>query len=102
MSINIVRLVAKVGAGDEAAVKTFRGRMAWALAELVAAGADGLTTLQKPAPRWSDYVMKLRRDGVGIATEHVAHQGAYPGHHGRYRLTVPVDVIEVERDGVSP
>ena len=79
---------------------SFRGREAWALAELVAAGPDGLTTLQRPAPRWSDYVFRLRRAGVGIATETENHGGPYSGHHGRYRLTVSVSVIEVKTVGV--
>jgi predicted methyltransferase len=94
MSGDITKLIARIGDDPEAPVKTFLGREAWALAELVAAGTEGLTTLQRPAPRWSDYIAKLRKRGVGIITEHEPHGGAYSGHHGRYRLTVPVAVIE--------
>ena len=93
---NITKLVARIGDDPDASPKTFSGREAWALAELVSAGAEGCTPITRPAPRWSDYVFKLRRAGVGIATEHENHAGPYSGHHGRYRLTVPVIVIETE------
>lgn len=99
MSGNVVRILARIGDGPGAVVREFRGRRAWALNELLQAGPVGVTTLQRPAPRWSDYIMKLRREGVGIHTEHEGHGGDFAGHHGRYRLTVPVSVIEVETAG---
>lgn len=99
MSCDITKIRARIG--DEAAVKTFEGRAAWALGELIAAGAEGVTPITRPAPRWSDYVFKLRRAGVGISTEHENHGGGFPGHHGRYRLTVPVVVLEIETSGAA-
>lgn len=102
MSGDIVKIRARIGDDPESFVKTFEGRQAWMLAELVAAGADGITSLKNPAPRISDYVLKLRRAGVGIATEYEPHGGSFKGSHGKYRLTVRVDVLEIERAGVAP
>ena len=45
--------------------------------------------------------MILRRSGVTITTEDERHAGAFGGTHGRYRLAVPVTVLEVERGGRS-
>lgn len=73
--------------------QTFAGREAWTLRHLVNAGPRGLTTIDHPAPRWSHYVYKLRRAGLVISTEHEAHKGDFPGHHGRYRLETPVVVV---------
>jgi hypothetical protein len=65
---------------------TLPPRVFWALRELIRAGARGVSTLDNPAPRWSAYVHRLRREGVMIETEMEPHHGAYPGHHARYRL----------------
>ena len=62
------------------------GRELWALERLIRAGAAGCTPMTEPAPRWSDYVHKLRKRGITIETKHEAHGGAYPGNHGRYIL----------------
>lgn len=63
------------------------GRDAWALLELCRAGPKGVTPLERPAPRWSAYVHKLRRDwGIDIATLDEPHDGPFPGRHGRYVL----------------
>jgi hypothetical protein len=70
------------------------GRMAWALERLIQAGENGVTTLEDPAPRWSHYIYQLRRSGIAVDTEHESHGGPYSGHHGRYRLTTPVEIIE--------
>lgn len=75
---------------------TARGRDAWALAELVTAGADGLTPISRPAPRWSHYTWKLRKQGVDIETITELHGGAYAGHHARYVLRSPVEIIETK------
>ncbi len=72
---------------------TVKGRMAWALNELMAAGERGVTTLERPALRRSSYVEKLRRKGIAIDCELERHGGAFPGRHGRYRLRSNVDVI---------
>ncbi len=71
--------------------------MAWALNELLDAGAGGCTPITHPGPRWSDYVMKLRRDGLDIETVTEKHGGAYAGHHARYVLRTPVVVIEMRQ-----
>ena len=74
--------------------QTFAGREAWALRHLVNAGRAGVTTLSQPAPRWSHYIYKLRRAGLGISTDYETHSGDFPGNHGRYRLETAVTVIE--------
>ena len=66
--------------------RTFEGREAWALYELIRAGKRGLTVLSNPAPRWSHYIYLLRRDGVKISTTSERHYGPFSGSHGRYRL----------------
>ena len=73
-----------------------RGRAAWALQQLIAAGAKGCTPIDQPAPRWSHYTWLLRRDGVAIETIHESHGGAYAGHHARYRLNSDIQVIETQ------
>jgi len=75
-------------------VRTFDGREAWALRHLHNAGQRGLTTLDQPAPRWSHYVWKLRQAGLSITTETENHGGTYAGHHGRYRLETPLQIVE--------
>jgi hypothetical protein len=72
---------------------SFVGREAWCLRHLIAAGARGLTTIDHLAPRWSHYVFKLRKAGLIISTDFEMHGGAFPGHHGRYRLETPVTVV---------
>jgi hypothetical protein len=62
------------------------GREAWALLNLVEAGTTGCTPITTPGPRWSDYVFKLRRDGIVVATEYEDHGGPFAGSHARYRL----------------
>mgnify|MGYP004524483811 CR=1 FL=1 len=62
------------------------GRDGWALLHLMVVGAKGLTTLGRPAPRWSGFVHKLRRAGLNITTEEEGHPGTFSGTHGRYRL----------------
>ncbi len=79
--------------GDQ--IKTFEGRMAWALNQLLAAGSGGCTPITHPGPRWSDYVFKLRRDGLNIETVTETHGGTYAGHHARYVLRTPMAVIEM-------
>jgi hypothetical protein len=71
------------------------GRMAWALERLIQAGDNGVTTLEEPAPRWSDYIFKLRRVGIWIETETETHGGPFSGTHGRYRLVTPVEIERV-------
>ena len=40
------------------------GREAWCLAQLIVTGTQGVTPLERPAPRWSDYVFRLRKRGL--------------------------------------
>ena len=82
--------------GDADTTVTVKGRQAWALKELIAAGAAGCTPITHPGPRWSDYIFKLKRDhGLDIETVYEAHGGAYAGHHARYVLRSAVTVLEV-------
>lgn len=80
--------------GPDGTVKAFKGRAAWALDQLARAGAGGCTPITHPGPRWSHYVLLLRRDGVNIETVHETHGGAYAGHHARYLLHSPIEIIE--------
>lgn len=77
----------------DGARRTFHGREAWTLRQLVTAGSVGVTTLDRPAPRWSHYVFKLRKAGLVISTDRESHGGTFPGSHGRYRLETPVTVV---------
>lgn len=70
--------------------RTYHGREAWALNELIQAGKSGLTTLTRPAPRWSHYILCLRRSGLTIETKTERHGGPYSGNHGRYILRTKV------------
>lgn len=99
MNAPVTKMVARIG--DNPQPQVFVGRFAWTLNELVTAGQKGITSLENPAPRISHYVMILRRSGVTITTEDERHAGAFGGTHGRYRLAVPVTVLEVERGGRS-
>ena len=79
--------------------RTFNGRQAWALAQLIERGAEGVTPIERPTgPRWSAYVLLLRRAGLLIETIHLKHGGPYPGTHGCYVLKTPLEVLD--RDGV--
>ncbi len=40
---------------------TIQGRDAWALSELIEAGAKGCTPIDHPGPRWSAYPRSTRR-----------------------------------------
>jgi hypothetical protein len=76
---------------DGAQVMDLKGREEWALSNLLAAGESGCTPIDHPGPRWSDYVFKLRRRGVDIATITEAHGGPYKGTHARYVLQSKVE-----------
>ena len=73
--------------GEVVRTITPRGRDAWALGELVTAGADGCTPLENVGPRWSHYVFKLRRVyGLSIESVEEQHGGEFAGRHCRYVL----------------
>lgn len=90
----IVEITVELDGGER---KTFRGRDAWALGELISGGLVGCTPIERPAPRWSHYVFKLRRGGLNVETIDEAHGGAFRGQHARYLLRSPLRVIEIVR-----
>lgn len=65
---------------------TVLGRTRWALECLMAAGERGCTPIDAPGPRWSDYVFKLRGEGLDIETIAEKHDGPFAGTHARYVL----------------
>lgn len=73
-------------ADQDGPLVTVRGREAWALKALMAAGERGCTPIDHPGPRWSGYVHDLRQLGFVIETVHEPHGGAFPGTHARYVL----------------
>ncbi len=52
-----MQIKANIETGDTPITLHLRGRLAWTLLELVKAGGTDITTLKKPAPRVSHYVM---------------------------------------------
>lgn len=88
---NVKQITARIG--EYGPTVTVKGRDAWALDRLLAAGPAGCTPITQPAPRWSHYVFKLRKAGVTVETITENHGGAYAGHHARYVLRSPVTVI---------
>jgi hypothetical protein len=90
-----VALTIRVRIGDaHGAVVTVRGREAWALRMLMAAGERGCTPIDHPGPRWSGYVHDLRKFGIAIETERERHGGPFAGDHARYVLRSPVYVLD--------
>jgi hypothetical protein len=71
------------------------GRVADTLCKLIKAGRDGISTVENPAPRWSDYVFKLRKRGIDVVTFIEKHGGDFPGYHGRYVLRSKVQRVDV-------
>jgi hypothetical protein len=92
----VVEITASV---DGKPAQTFFGRRAWALHHLVEAGDAGCTPITTPGPRWSDYVFKLRRDGVSVETLDEKHGGSFSGLHARYCLRSKVHVLKTIRAG---
>lgn len=75
---------------------TVRGRCAWALQRLLAAGLRGCSTIEAPAPRWGSYVFWLRhRYGLAVETLDEPHGGAFPGRHARYVLRKHLEVVAI-------
>jgi hypothetical protein len=77
-------------------IVTVIGRDAWALQELIDAGATGCTPIENPGPRWSGYIHNLRRLGFAIETIREPHGGPFAGQHARYVLRSKVRVLELE------
>ena len=78
---------------------TLVGRIAFGLRKLILAGERGLTAIERPAYRWSDYVFKLRGVGIVVETIREPHDGPYAGDHARYVLRSPVQDVEVTLAG---
>jgi hypothetical protein len=91
----IVAIIVSDGTGKQT---KHVGRSAWALAQLLDRGATGITPIERPAPRWSDYVFKLRKAGLVVETIDENHGGAFAGQHARYVLRTPLSVVSVERE----
>lgn len=75
-----------------------KGRLLWALRQLISAGRAGVKPIERIGPRWSHYVFKLRAEGLDIEPVRERHDGPYPGTHGRYVLLTTV-AIEGGADG---
>jgi hypothetical protein len=95
MTENVIRITIELVETGER--RAYARRDAWTLAALIAANDRGVTPIERPAPRWSEYVRRLRRSGLIIETMTEAHGGPYRGHHGRYVLRTVVKVIAMER-----
>jgi hypothetical protein len=88
------RLTIRAKIEPDGMTMTLQGRDAWALRELVNAGARGCTAIDNPGPRWSSYVFNLRSLGFVIETVHEQHKGDFPGNHARYVLHSQVTLEE--------
>lgn len=81
------RIAFNVTEGEDVRTISPAGRDAWALGELIIAGADGCTPIDHPGPRWSGYVFKLKRIyRLDVETVTEMHGGDYAGKHARYVL----------------
>lgn len=90
-------MTARIGSDGLAFI--VKGRVAWALGELIKAGPKGCTPIDNPAPRWSGYVHRLRRDcALAIETVDENHGGPFAGRHARYVLRSPVVILDAEGD----
>jgi hypothetical protein len=79
--------------GEVRATTTVTGRVAWALLSLMRGGETGCTPITRPAPRWSDYVFRLRGQGFDVETIDESHGGSFAGSHARYVLRDQVSVF---------
>jgi hypothetical protein len=68
------------------------GRDAWALLSLMRSGDAGCTPIDRPAPRWSHYIFKLRGAGIRVETIDERHDGSFAGSHARYVLQDRISV----------
>lgn len=72
------------------------GRESWCLGQLISYGKIGVTPIERPAPRWSDYVFRLRKRGLPVQTIDEKHGGTYRGVHARYVLPLECEILEQE------
>jgi len=61
-----MHLKVRIDSGDGPRTLALKGRTAWALSELHKAGARGVSAIDRPPPRWSNYVARLRGKGVAF------------------------------------
>ena len=79
--------------GEVHATTVVIGRVAWALLSLMREGGAGCTPITRPAPRWSDYIFRLRGQGFNVETIDESHDGPFSGTHARYVLRDQVSVF---------
>jgi hypothetical protein len=85
------RIAFNVTEGENVRTITPAGRDAWALSQLISAGADGCTPITHVGPRWSHYIWKLRTvHGLDVETIDEPHGGEFKGMHARYVLRTRV------------
>jgi hypothetical protein len=89
----VKKLTVQIGRAN-GTVLTLRDRLAWALLSLIEAGAAGVAPLERPAPRWSQYIALLRQKGLAIETVFKRHGGPYAGRRGRYVLHSSIEIID--------
>jgi hypothetical protein len=93
-----LNIIAEVIDAIETRTITVTGRDAWALCELVKAGARGCTPIDHPGPRWSGYVHKLRHKyGLHVDTIDERHGGQFAGRHARYILRSVVQIVATSK-----
>jgi hypothetical protein len=79
------RIAFNVTEGEDIRTITPAGRDAWALGELITAGAAGCTPIMHVGPRWSHYIWKLRTVyRLAIESVEEQHGGEFSGRHVRY------------------
>ena len=96
-----MQIHAKLFLSEQPRTLVLKGRLGWAMTQLVDAGKHGVTTIERPAPRLSAYVHSLRKLGVPIETEIETHGGTYSGQHARYRLSCDAKVTVLEAGGAQ-
>lgn len=82
----MVDLVAMMAPVPEITPLTLTKRAEFFLEEMLAAGSEGITTIDYPGVRVGDAIFKLRKAGVVIDTAYEQHGGEFSGSHGRYLL----------------
>jgi hypothetical protein len=95
---DIVEVRFRVSGGPE---QVAIGRVAQCLAALASRGQRGVTSAEFAAgTRVSDSIHKLRhRHGLGIETERVGHGGIYSGEHAIYRVSSPIEIVDLVHAG---
>lgn len=82
----------RFGTGEDAREVHLKGRILWALQELLWAGPKGITSIDYPGVRLAHFVFVLRKQGFAIETEREPHGGQFPASHARYRLHTPARI----------